>query len=171
MAEAFIHSRLQSAHALSVVARIRSPQCLEKLPLSACSLIIHCLDMPRETIDTIVYEFGCNRNIPVIASGVGVHYGHWGPLIVPGSTLSYKDWKSSYVPESAAEPDEISAQPTAWSFGPTNTLIAASVAKDVAEWLGGRSDVGSLGTRRVLRFADNSIMSFGTAPTVNAAAL
>ena len=161
-AKAFVHSRIPGSQVSSAFVRIQSPQCLEKLPVSACDFVVHCLDTPRDTIDSIVYGFGSDRKIPVITSGVGVHFGHWGPLIVPGSTISYENWKRLYTQRPRRHPQEAFTQPTPWSFGPTNTLIAASVARDVAEWLGGRHDVASLGARLVQRFSDNLIVPYGS---------
>jgi molybdopterin/thiamine biosynthesis adenylyltransferase len=163
IASAFIRSRAVNAEIETRTAFIDSEKSLEKVPIEKCQIVINCLDTPRNEIDSIVYKCGLIREVAVITAGVGVYYGHWGPLICPGGAgITYEDWKQSCLKSTDGPPINESDTPTPWSFGPTNTLIASSLARDVIEWLGGRASVGSLNTRKVQRFSDNLIISYST---------
>ncbi|WP_081715841.1 ThiF family adenylyltransferase [Paraburkholderia mimosarum] len=163
-AEIFIRSRIDEATVVKTRKYIESEEELAQLSLDRCSIIVNCLDSPRLTIDEIVYGFGQTRHVAVISAGVGVYFGHWGPLIPPGAEITYERWRDIHMSPLSEAGASSAAEPTPWSFGPTNTLIAASVARDVAEWLAGRSQVNSLNTRVVVRFSDNSITLHGTVP-------
>ena len=160
VAENFIRTRVKNARVVSFSGYVESVRSLEDLSIGPCNILISCLDTPRDTIDDIVYEYGRSNGIPAITAGVGVYYGHWGPLICSGKdSVSYSEWKSIHL-RGNQEPRHHVSVPTPWSFGPTNTLIGAQLAREVAEWLGGKADVNSLATRQVQCFANNEISSY-----------
>lgn len=155
----YIKSRVNNAEVTVYKKRVDSRQALEQLSLRSCDIIVHCLDTPRLTVDDLIYDYGQHNQIAVISAGVGVHYGHWGPLICPGDS-PYGIWKAQFI-ERGYRAEHHDPKPTPWSFGPTNTLIAASLARDVAEWLAGRVQVDSRNTRLIQHFFSNQITPYG----------
>lgn len=154
-AASFVASRVSDATVTTHDVRIDSIDSLEALKLSFVDCIVHCLDTPRQTIDDIVYGFGATRNISVVGAGVGVYEGYWGPFIDPAEGCSFETWKLAHGSAHSGPPNECTARPTPWSFGPTNSLISVKLAHDVIEWLTGRKNILSMGKRVTLRFQDN----------------
>lgn len=158
----YVASRNIGAEVSISTESIDSLAALSRLPLTQVDILIHCLDTPRESIDDIVYEYGARYRKAVITAGVGVSFGHWGPLMPPEEGLTFNEWKelhgySLWMTKVARQRQT----PTVWSFGATNTAIAAHLTQDVIEWLGGVANVRSLHSRLVQRFSDHSIMEYG----------
>ncbi|WP_207001807.1 ThiF family adenylyltransferase [Trinickia mobilis] len=128
VAATYIGSRIDGASVNPFTSRVDSLEALERIPIGQCDIIVNCLDTPRQTIDDIAYEYGSAHEVAVITAGVGVYYGHWGPLICSsGNNVTYGDWKRQHSKTSDASFTEFNVEPIPWSFGPTNTLKATKV--------------------------------------------
>lgn len=149
----FIRTRVPNAIVVTHHRHIGSELILHQLDLPMVDLVVNCLDTPHDAVDDLIHLFGEQTRTPVIGAGVGVYYGHWGPLLAPGETPTYAEWKAANIRRPVDEQDCAQAS-TRWSFGPTNALISVHLANDVIEWLSGRRDVLSKGRRMVLRFSD-----------------
>lgn len=162
-AKDYIISKVTGAQVLAQPAKINSIDSLDKLPIKDCSIIIHCLDTPPAVIERIVYQFGSDHGIPVVGAAAGLHYGHWGPLISPHhGKFSYEDWRSANLSKHSDAEIDSNDCPMPWSFGPTNTIIAANLSLDIIEWLSGRIDVISRDARLVQHFATCSATRYGS---------
>lgn len=148
----FIRSRSKNCAIQIFHSKIHSLKSLLALDMPECDLIANCLDTPRGEVDDIVHGFGEMRETPVIGAGVGVIYGHWGPLLSPTGGVTFQDWKRANL---KSVPSATPEKPTRWSFGPTNTLVSTHMVFDIINWLSGKKDVLSFNRRVVVRFDDN----------------
>ncbi|MFC4273965.1 HesA/MoeB/ThiF family protein [Achromobacter aloeverae] len=158
--KSYIASRHDDFEVSTYATSIESVECLASRRLEACQLIVHCLDTPRSLIDDVVYSFGAERKIAVTTAAVGVEFGHWGPIISSNGRISFKEWKAQFrgTREGGLQQNN---EPTPWSFGPTNTLISANLARDCIEWLAGSRRVASVDARLVQCFANNKVYRYG----------
>lgn len=152
MAANFVKLRLRESIIESHHLCVDSLESLLCMGISNCHFIANCLDTPRGEIDEIVHEFGEIRNIPVMGAGVGVIYGHWGPLLSAQGGVTFNDWKKSTL---RTQSSDLPNKPMHWSFGPTNTIISAHMALDIINWLSGNQKVLSFNRRVILKFEDN----------------
>jgi sulfur-carrier protein adenylyltransferase/sulfurtransferase len=164
VAEEYVKSRLDNAKVNIFHKKVDSVEALDELGMPHCNFIVNCFDTPREKIDGIVHKCSEKRGVPVVGAGVGVYAGHWGPLLDPRSSPTYEEWKKTVLKGSSSSKSRKKCQPTRWSFGPTNTLIAVHLTRDVIEWLSGHSNVRSKDCRLVLDFVNDRLLTFGKTP-------
>lgn len=105
--------------------------CLDDVPLDA---IVCCADMPIHIVRRCVSEYAAHRQLWFSCASVGLFQGQWGPVIPPGAP-PYHDWPAPPAGESV----RASLAPIRASFGPTNSIIAAFLARDVIHALLGGS--------------------------------
>lgn len=115
---------------------------------------INAADQPQ-LLPNWVNDYCIKRSIPWISAGVSRNIGYWGPLIVPERTICmncYITYENNEMDEWELNLRKIVNPTIKTSFGPTNTIISALVAKDVITYLATKQSVPSLGRRCVFNF-------------------
>lgn len=89
------------------------------------TFVVCAADQPAELIEQWCADHAARHGAALITSGVGIHRGHWGPVIQPNLTPCHA---------CASEPRSPGAGPSPLpvSFGPVNSMVAAGVAAHAA---------------------------------------
>ena len=136
-----------SVQVVAIEARIQQPRDLLKLGLPATSAVLCCADTPPGRIGRIVYDYSVRTGALFGIAGVGVFAGSWGPILTRNSKVTY----SEPLQLVGGDLHQV-LDPVAASFGPTNSIIAGALARDVLHALAG-DPVQSLDARVELNFA------------------
>jgi|GEM_PF-1698186 len=107
-------------------------------------LLFCCIDTPAGKLGEILAEYRHATGSATIQGDVGVQFGSFGPLDV--GTEGMRDARQARSGREAA------GTPTPWSFGPTNTLVGAMMAKQGIEWLAGIPKSPVERRRKIIRF-------------------
>lgn len=157
----YIKSRVAEVDLWSSSVRLGDQSDFDAMSFPACDLLLNCMDTPRGTIDQVVHRYAWEKGIASIGCGVGITMGHWGPLIAPGVTVDFDEWEAKHCRRSIATHAAQEREPTRWSIGLTNTLVAAHLTKDCVDWLCAPANVPSLGRRVVLDFLTTGQTIYG----------
>jgi hypothetical protein len=103
------------------------------------NLIVCCADTPPVAIHTYVLEYCLNRNVACVFGAVGIHDGHFGPLLVENShienVLNHKRQQLELIDRLRAVEEGTGVIPGSISY--LNTAIAATIAGEVIDFLSG----------------------------------
>jgi len=142
VAAAALRRAAPQTQVLTYTANVMSARDLMALRLPAIDAAVCCADTPPHEIGAIVSEYATARGALFAMATVGIENGLVGPLMPPDAPVPYHDWLR-------ARPSygwSLQLAPTIPSFGPTNSLIAALLARDLLHVFAGDSAV-SLGAR------------------------
>jgi len=110
---------------------VNSIKDLQDVNLLPGDVLLIAIDRPRNIASELsdsIEQYG----VKVMMGAVGLEKGFWGPFLVPGGhQLKCFEFEASEVSLEWAR----TAEPTPWSFGPTNTVIGAQIAHDVIQHL------------------------------------
>ncbi|MDQ0797260.1 ThiF family adenylyltransferase [Streptomyces sp. B1I3] len=127
-------------------------QLFDELP-GDLDLVIVAADTPPGLPD-VVWEWAVATGTPTAVAAVGVGIGFWGPVLVPardGCWPCFERGRRAVLTGLERTVEDRSAEPAPFSFGPSNTVIAAMLAHDVVEFLCSGS-CPTLGRRAALDF-------------------
>lgn len=133
---------------------VDSPEAMQVLTSYKVDMIVDAADTPAH-LESILGDYSVRHGIPPITCAVGRQLGTWGPLVVPGITQCLPCIRQAEELEMDPTEKAVRSQlpeRTEASFGPTNSLIATLLAKDVLHYLATRNNVPSLGRRCTLDF-------------------
>ncbi|WP_027438455.1 ThiF family adenylyltransferase [Lachnospira multipara] len=122
--------------------RIEMIKDLSDIDSFSISIIINAADRPNNITD-IIFEYAKSRKIAALTAAVGRNQGSWGPLIIPGKTQSYDDFKMNEYNQMEAYEKYIltnSASPMNVSFGPINAIISYFLSKDIIMHIAGANE-------------------------------
>jgi molybdopterin/thiamine biosynthesis adenylyltransferase len=127
------------------------------------SIVINVADRPNELRRWVHLE--CEKaGIPCIDAGVGINTGYWGPLVSPANGDSFSAFErlldSQTSPESTVSWAK-DIQPTSYSYGPQNAVIAHELADLVISYIGGYLEASERCTRNSLDFISHNIKRTG----------
>lgn len=127
-------------------------RCAEDLEVLSdpLDLLIVAADTPADLMDH-VWVWALRHGVPVVAAGVGLDTGYWGPLLDPRQGHCWFCFEDERLMRLSEDERRLEAQrkPTPYSFGPTNAIIADHLARDAMLFLAlGRCS--SLGQRQVM---------------------
>ena len=120
----------------ATISRVTDLECLNIAKPAA--LLLLAADLPPGTIQTAAATFCHQQQITFLGGGCGVNTAAWGPLITPAYSSRYLEYLSQQSESSTSQdlppvPEKI----TSASFGPTNTIVAAFMARDILHYLAG----------------------------------
>jgi hypothetical protein len=100
-------------------------------------LLIVAADTPASLMQA-VWAWASSTNVAFVGAAVGLHTGYWGPLLVPAQKHCWHCFElqrqQSLTPiERTLE--AMAPQPTPYSFGPSNAVIAALLGSDIIQFL------------------------------------
>jgi hypothetical protein len=98
----------------------------------APSVVVCCADTPKD-IGEILSSYAAQRGAVFAIASAGLDEVSWGPIVTPDGP-SYLEWSRSLRTVAG-----ISEEPLPYSFGPTNSLVAAALARDLIHVLLGES--------------------------------
>ncbi|SDM53140.1 ThiF family adenylyltransferase [Allokutzneria albata] len=133
---------------------VRSAEDLSVLP-DDLDLLVCAADVPTD-IALICWRWAGPAGVALVSGAVGLGSGYWGPLVVPGrgGCLDCFDHaKRARMSPLEHELRRALTDPTPYSFGPSNSVIAAMLAHDVCQYLAS-GDCASLNRRAILRFGE-----------------
>ena len=139
------------------------------LPLDGVDLIVNAADRPA-ALPRILSAASVARDVPLATASVGRQRGSWGPLVVPRRTPCLACWLdrsgAALDPELADLRAHTAANPIVASFGPTNTVISALLAKDVLMYLAGAGSehILTLGRELTFDFAGGAVSPSAALP-------
>jgi ThiF family len=97
------------------------------------------------------WAWAAPRNVPVTTGAVGLGTGYWGPLLVPARGdcwHCFERQRTNSMSPLERKLETHLTEPTAHSFGPSNSVIAALVAHDLIRFLA-TGECATLGVRGV----------------------
>jgi len=131
--------------------------CLDDEPVD---ILVNCADQPHDLL-AVIEGYCKSRALAFTSAGVGLHRGTWGPLIVPGQTISQASFDSALGGTAPSVAELLGGpRPCRSSFGPYNSIIASFLAADVLLYLGGLAAPETLGRQRMLDFRSLKITTF-----------
>ncbi|WP_170181635.1 hypothetical protein [Haloactinospora alba] len=100
-----------------------------------------------------------HHGIAMMEAAVGLERGYWGPLSAtgPGACRAcFESERKRNLSDRGQDLEERLQEPTPWSFGPSNTVVAAWAAHDILQYLAcGRCP--TLGARSYVDFTSASV--------------
>ncbi|WP_367045601.1 ThiF family adenylyltransferase [Streptomyces sp. Je 1-332] len=127
-------------------------------PRRSLDLLIIAADSPPGLPDTVA-RWASGTGTPFTMGAVGVGVGFWGPLVDPAHggcwTCFERDRRAALTARERLIEDH-SADPAPFSFGPSNTAVAAMLAHDMIQFLCGER-CPTVGRRAALDFARQRI--------------
>jgi hypothetical protein len=140
---------------------------LADLP-SDLALLVVAADRPPGLMDE-VWRWAAAAAVPVTRAAVGLEVGFWGPLLDPARGHCWPCFTRGRV--AALRADEAAleqhfGEPTRYSFGPANSVIAALLAHDVTQYVAARR-CPTLARRGSLDLADGRITYFDAPETTD----
>jgi len=96
------------------------------------SVIVCCADTPKD-VGAVLSRYAARRGAVFAIATAGLDEVSWGPIVTPQGP-SYLEWSRS-----RRAPAGISDEPLAYSFGPTNSFVAAALARDLIHVLLGEA--------------------------------
>jgi molybdopterin/thiamine biosynthesis adenylyltransferase len=118
-----------------------------------CEVLLLGADHPKR-IDHIAWSWCAQNGAAYIRAAVGHERGYWGPLLDPeaGHCLAcFEEARTMSLSDYERQLENTLHVPTKWSFGPTNTVLAAWAAHDIVQYLCGE-EPACYNTRMVLDF-------------------
>lgn len=88
-------------------------------------IVVSCIDAPVG-IEPEIVQAALSARLPVMTGGVGIEFGHVGPLFTADLNFCVHCWYSGARSTQAVP---------RWSHGVTNTLIGALVAEKIIDWV------------------------------------
>jgi sulfur-carrier protein adenylyltransferase/sulfurtransferase len=136
------------------VEKIDSIDKLQMFDKYSFNLLVNAADSPSN-LTKILNQYSITRSIPFVDVGVGLNRGTWGPLTIPNKTLCM-DCFIKFEVETMSEDEKLvyklmKGVTQSASFGPTNTIVSAFLAKDIIIFLAGLR-VTSIGKRWIIDF-------------------
>jgi len=148
-ASAYVKNANQKAVVTTYNQYVRGRGDLEALDNHDIRVIVNAADEPPG-LEKVVGTYCTQRRLAYISCAVGRQTGTWGPLTVPGKTRCLNCFLHDEQAEMSVMEKRIRSSleaPIKASFGPTNSVIASLMAKDLIVYLGVGCSVPSLGTR------------------------
>lgn len=105
-------------------AAIRSAADTAALDPFSPSVMLCCADTPQD-VGQLLSEYAAEHGAVFAIASAGLDEVSWGPIVTPDGP-SYSAWARSL-----RAPAALATQPLAYSFGPTNSLVAAMLARDL----------------------------------------
>lgn len=105
-------------------AAIRSAADTAVLEKFSPSVVLCCADTPQD-VGQLLSGYAAEHGAVFAIATAGLDEVSWGPIVLPDGP-SYSAWA-----QSLRAPAGLSGQPLAYSFGPTNSLVAALLARDL----------------------------------------
>ncbi|MBA4600858.1 ThiF family adenylyltransferase [Thermoactinomyces mirandus] len=133
---------------------VDSQDSLQMLKDFSIDFLINAADQPFN-LSRIINNFCIKHRIPWISAGVGRYSGTWGPLLVPFQTVCMNCFERDEEERMGQLEKRLRRLCTASlqaSFGPTNTVISALLAKDVILYLAIKHEPTSFGRRCIVDF-------------------
>jgi len=96
------------------------------------TVVLCCADTPPD-VGRLLSDYATERGAVFAIATAGLDEVSWGPVVVPDGP-SYSAWS-----QSLRVPAGLDAAPLAYSFGPTNSLVAALLARDLIHVLLGEA--------------------------------
>ncbi|MGC4804653.1 HesA/MoeB/ThiF family protein [Micromonospora sp. DT233] len=144
----------------TVDARVAGAADLSALP-AELDLLVVAADTPPGIHD-FAWQWARGRRIPLHMSAVGLETGYWGPLLVPARAHCWDCFsrdRRDALPADQVDLEERGLGPTPYSFGPSNTAVAALLAHDVLRYLAS-GDSPALNRRGQLMLSEGRISYF-----------
>ncbi|MEV0352894.1 ThiF family adenylyltransferase [Nonomuraea sp. NPDC050680] len=139
---------------VSVRRRVASAADLDGLP--RVDLVLIGADEPAELADT-VWRWCREREVAMSRAAVAHEHGHWGPLLSPRDGHCHACFEHAREAGLSRERRlEGGHGPTPWSFGATNTVIAAWAVHDIVQYIA-TSECPTLNRRAHLDFAHGEL--------------
>lgn len=139
-----------------VTARVGCTADLASALPEPVDLLVVCADTPPD-IAAIAWDWARPRDTAVCTVAVGLGTGYWGPVLVPRlghCWTCFEDGRRASLPPGQSDVEDSCAEPTPYSFGPSNTVISALCAHELVRYLA-TGDCAVLNRRGHLRFADH----------------
>ncbi|MBA2808636.1 ThiF family adenylyltransferase [Streptomyces sp. KM273126] len=134
------------------VRRVLTPEDLDILP-DGIDLLVLGADTPAG-ITEVCWTWAAARGSAITSAAVGLDSGYWGPLLDPALGHCLRCFEEAR--RGRCGPDELRLEdadttPTPYSFGPSNSAIAALLAHDALRWLASGTAL-TLGARGLMAF-------------------
>lgn len=97
-------------------------------------LILCAADKPIDRINAIVASYAAEARVAWIAGGAGLERGHWGPVQSPMHTEPAPAIRAAPA-RSLPWHQRLPHIASEYSFGPSNSIVAAWLARDILVWL------------------------------------
>lgn len=131
--------------------------CLDAEPLD---IVVNCADQPRD-LPRVIEDYCAPRSLPFTSAAVGLHRGVWGPLIVPGLTISRVAFDAAIASGAASFVGALGGPLSCESsFGPYNSIIASFLAADILLYLCGLTPPQTLGRQHMMDFRRLTVTTF-----------
>lgn len=163
-AEARLRALAPDVRVTGLARRVLTPQDLDALP-DDLDLLVLGADAPAG-IAEVCWAWAAARNTAMISAAVGLDGGYWGPLLDPVRGHCLRCFEAARRADCGPEElrlEAAGAVPTPYSFGPSNSAIAALLAHDALRWLASGT-APTLGARGVLAF-DSGRMTLHAGPS------
>jgi molybdopterin/thiamine biosynthesis adenylyltransferase len=131
-------SRLASELEIHTIdRRIVARQDLDNLPTDL-DLLILAADGPEHIIN-LVWDWAVKTGVTICTAAVGLEAGYWGPILAPSLRHCWHCFERSRrrllpAPDAAIEAENL--RPAQYSFGPSNSVVAAMLSHAVIRFLG-----------------------------------
>ncbi|MFF9867979.1 ThiF family adenylyltransferase [Streptomyces sp. NPDC013953] len=132
--------------------RVLAPEDLDALP-DGIDLLVVGADTPAG-ITGICWAWAAARGTAMTSAAVGLDSGYWGPLLDParGHCLRcFEEDRRARCDADGLRLEDAGTAPTPYSFGPSNSAVAALLAHDALRWLAS-GHAPTLGARGRLAF-------------------
>jgi hypothetical protein len=96
------------------------------------TVVLCCADTPKD-IGQLLAGYAAEHGAVFALASAGLDEVSWGPVVLPDGPSYSAWWRSRRAPAG------ISGEPLAYSFGPTNSLVAAALARDLIHVLLGEA--------------------------------
>ncbi|MEO6503525.1 MAG: ThiF family adenylyltransferase [Jatrophihabitantaceae bacterium] len=96
------------------------------------TVVLCCADTPQD-VGRLLSDYATECGAVFAIASAGLDEVSWGPVVLPGGP-SYSTWS-----QSLRVPAGVGGEPLAYSFGPTNSLVAALLARDLIHVLLGEA--------------------------------
>lgn len=138
-AAAYVNDRLPSADVVLRRAKVTRLEHLVELELlEPVSFVLNAADHPACEVLEAVAMFCEQRRLPFLSGGCGFLDGNFGPLVTPETADAHLLQLQAATKKVAAL--GVVAEPIQRvSFGPLNTIVGAYMARDIIDYLVGRS--------------------------------
>lgn len=121
-------------------------------------LLIVAADTPASLMQT-VWDWAVTTKVAVVSAAVGLHTGYWGPLLAPAQKhcwYCFEQQRQHTLTPTERSVEPRASEPTPYSFGPSNAVLAALLASDSIQFLAtGRCPI--LGRRGFIHLIDGRV--------------
>lgn len=129
-----INSKINISTYKKKISNIKDMKILDNKPID---IVVNAADTPSN-IENIIHMYCEKRNVASISCSVGRNYGNWGPLFIPGKSISnamYRQYIDTLMSDTERYVQNLRLEPLEVSFGPTNTIVSTFMAKDIIMYL------------------------------------